>query len=479
MKILLIYPPRKHHMFGETPYLYIEADAGIYPPIGLFYIAGYLKKYSDHEVYILDAHAENFSHQKVKEYVSNLKPEIVGIYFTTYYLYDSIIIARNVKNISKDIIIVAGGPHVVLYPNETIQIPEIDYVVVGEGEKSFTKLVNLLSKRNLSLINQMPEVLTKEDVNKIPIRAKIDNLDDLPFPARELTDYKKYCSILAKKNPITTMITSRGCPYRCYFCSNIESGQKVRYRSAKNVVDEIEEIVDKFGVQNILFFDELFTSNRRRVIEICDEIISRGLKIYWHCRSRADVLDEEMVKKMRKAGCRFIQFGIETGSQRLQKVINKNLNLEKVKEIIKMVYDNGIYTYADFMVGLPTETEEEMKQTLEFAKSLKLDYAVFGMFHPDFGSVFYEQGLRQGIFEDYWYSFVKNYGQISIADHSWTRKDKEKYHNIVSDYFKKFYLRETYLIQHLFRIDSLKQAVWQIKSALKIFFKLFKQKFYK
>ncbi len=476
MKVLLLYPPREYYIFGITPHVYIEADAGNYPPIGMLYIASYLQKYSDTEVIVLDAYTEKLSHSGVKNFVSQIKPDIVGIYFSTYYLYDSILVAKNVKEVNKEIITIAGGPHTVFYPKETIQIPEVDYVMVGEAEKSFTEFVNYITKKDFRSIENISNVVTKNNPDKIPNRARIENLDELPFPSRELLNYRKYCSILAKKNPITVMVTSRGCPYKCYFCSNIESGQKVRYRSAKNVVDEIQYVVEKFGIYDFLFFDELFTSNRHRTMAICDEIIRRGIKVRWHCRSRADVLDEEMVKKMKKAGCRLIQFGIETGSQRLQKVINKNLNLEKVNQVVKMVYDNGIYTYADFMFGLPTETEEETKQTLEFAKSLKLDYVSFGMFHPIPGSVFYDEGLKEGRFTDFWLEYVKN-PQSVIEDHSWTRKDRKKYHDYIAEAYKKFYLRLSYIIPHFFRLDSILQYKWQIISGFKVFPKLILRQF--
>ena len=473
MKILLLYPPREHYIFGITPHVYIEADAGYYPPIGLLYLAGYLKKFSDDEIYVLDAYTEKMSHQQVKEYVRQIAPEVVGIYFSTYYLYDGILTVQNIKSVASEIITVVGGPHPDLYPKETIEIPGVDYVMVGESEKSFNQLIKYLKEKNFSALDTLPNLLTKNNPTKVVRREKIENLDELPFPAREFLNHKKYSSILAKNNPITTVISSRGCPYRCYFCSNIESGQRVRYRSAKNVVDELQEIGERFGIYDILFFDELFTSNRQRVLDICEEIIRRGLKIRWHCRSRADVLDEELVKKMKKAGCRLIQFGIETGNQRLQKVINKNLNLEKVRQTIKMVYDNGIYTYADFMFGLPTETEEETKNTLEYAKSLKLDYVVFGMFHPVPGSVFYDQGVVQKLFSDYWRELVVNKPGGTIADHSWTGKDRQKYEKFMSLAYNQFYFRPLYWWNWLRRLDSLPQFFWQVKSGLKVFSRIF------
>jgi radical SAM superfamily enzyme YgiQ (UPF0313 family) len=468
MKILLLYPPRENYIFGITPHIYVEADAGYYPPIGLLYLAGYLEKFSEEEIFVLDAHTEKMSHLDVKNYISRLKPDVVGVYFSTYYLEDGAITVRNIKDVSREIVTIVGGPHSVLYPEETIKIPEVDYVMVGESEKSFNQLIKYLKKKNFQAIENMPNVVTKNNQTKNPVRERIENLDELPFPARHLTNFRKYTSILAKKNPITTVISSRGCPFKCYFCSNIESGQKVRYRSAKNVVDELQMIGEKFGIYDILFFDELFTSNRKRTLDICDEIIRRGLKIRWHCRSRADVLDEEMIKKMKKAGCRLIQFGIETGNQRLQKVINKNLNLEKVRNIVKMVYDEGIYTYADFMFGLPTETEEETKKTLEYALSLKLDYAVFGMFHPVPGSVFYDEGIREKLFSDYWREEIVNKFGGKISDHSWTRKDRQKYEKVMSISYNRFYFRPRYWWSSLWRLDSFQQFFWELKSGVKV-----------
>lgn len=477
MKVLLVYPPRQHFILGVTPHAYVEADAGFYPPIGLMYIAGYLEKFTDCQVRLLDAYTEGLSHDGIKAFAEEFQPDVVGIYFSTYYLLDGIITARTMKQIGKRIITVAGGPHTAFYPRETIKVPEVDYVMVGESENSFAAFMEYLKSGKAASAEGMPNVLGKESPEgKMPVYETIADLDALPFPARHLGNYRNYRSILTKHNPMTTVITSRGCPFRCYFCSNIESGKKVRYRSPKNVVDELAGLVSRYAIRDFLFFDELFTSNRQRTLDICDEITGRGLKIRWHCRSRIDVLDFEMARKMRSAGCRLMQFGIETGSQRLQKVINKNLDLEKARQTLGMVYGLGIYTYADFMIGLPTETEEEAEATISFAQSLKLDYAFFGMFHPAPGSVFYEQGLKEGRFGDFWREFVMAQEGV-IGDYSWSRRDREKHHQAISRAYKKFYLRPSYAARKFARADSLTQVIWQAKSALKVFSKLFRRNF--
>jgi len=476
MKLLLIYPPRKYHMFGATLHSdAIDGEAGFYPPIGLLYIAAYLEEHSNCEIKVIDSFTEGLSHDQLKDRIMSENPDLVGIYISTFYLFDAILIARNTKSINKGIIVIAGGPHVNLYPIESIAIPEVDIAVKGEGELVMNSIVKSIEKNRANPeVGKIPGVLTKNNRNNFLTECKIPMLNALPFPARHLLDHTKYRSILAKHNPITTVISSRGCPYKCKFCSNLESGQRVRFRSAKSVVDELRECVNKFGIYDYLFFDELFTVNKERVIDICNEITSRGLKIRWHCRSRADVLDEEMIIKMRKSGCRLIQFGIETGSERLQKLVNKNLNLDKVEYVMKIASDHGIYTYGNFMVGLPTETPDETISTIDFAKKLNLDYAIFGVFGPLAGSEFYDDGLREGKFKDFWKEFV-NEPEVPIQDGSWTREDMAKYYAVISDAYRQFYLRPNYMLRRLFRTDSFSQMIWQIKSAYKIFDKLFKK----
>ncbi|MHB9154661.1 MAG: B12-binding domain-containing radical SAM protein [Endomicrobiales bacterium] len=471
MKVVLIYPPREHYIFGMTPHLHVEADAGSYPSIGMLYIAAYLEKYSDAEVKVLDAHTEQMSHEQVKEYLRRENPDIAGIYFSTYYLKDGIMAARSAREARKDTFIVAGGPHTVYYPRETIRIPEIDCVMAGESEESFCELVERVEKRDLAGIDALPNALTKNSPEtKIPVRGRIGDIDSLPFPARHLTDVRKYRSILTKENPITTVITSRGCPFSCNFCANIESGQKVRYRSPGNVVDELQQVVERFGIRDFLFFDELFTSNRQRAADICDEILRRDLKIRWHCRSRVDVLDEALVKKMKTAGLRLIQFGIETGNAGQQKLINKHLDLSRVRETVRMVHDNEIYTYADFMFGLPGETEEETRNTLAYAKTLMLDYIAFGVFHPIPGSTFYGRFLQEGHAKDFWKDYVSD-PESTVYDYTYTGRDRDKYERVVSSAYNSYYLRPGYIVRKIVRADSFSQAWWQAKSAVKVFSK--------
>lgn len=466
-KIALIYPQRMHYAFGTTPHVHVEADAGSYPPIGMLYIAAYIQRHSAHEVLVLDGHTEQVDQQGVEQYLLKHRPDVVGIYFSTYYVRDSILTAASVRDVLPNAAVVAGGPHVDFYPSETVSLPYVDYVMQGDSERSFLELVNHLSAGDLDAAGAMNNVVTSAAPEKEAGRCKIEDLDSLPFPARHLLPHKKYNSILARSSPITTIITSRGCPFKCYFCSNIESGQRVRYRSAGNVVDELEEVSRSLDIHDFLIFDELFTSNADRVFQICDEILRRDLVLRWHCRSRADVLDRRMVKSMKRAGCRLIQFGVETGVPRLQKKINKNLNLDRVRQTLAMAHDHGIYTYANFMFGLPTETEAEARQTLEFAKSLKLDFAAFGMFHPIPGSVFYDRGLKEERFSDHWLAHVLEPGS-TIKDHSWTGRDRAHFDEYIARAYMEFYLRPQHIFRWLRRVDSANQVAWMFGAGTRV-----------
>jgi anaerobic magnesium-protoporphyrin IX monomethyl ester cyclase len=468
MKILFIFPPKENWALREIKlHKKIDEESGYYPPLGILYVATYLVKNTNHQVKIIDCPTEGISYDQLYLEIKNYSPDIVGIYFCTEYLYDSLKTAEIVKKVDKNIITVAGGPHVFIYPKQTIENVNIDFCVYGEGEEVFTKLVNTLNSTKDP--NSIDGVITKSNKDKPYILQKVANLDSLPFPDRRLVDIKKYKSFITYSNPITTMMTSRGCAYNCYYCNSIERAQKVRFHSAEYVVKEIEDIVS-LGIKDILFFDENFTFNIRRIEDICDLLIEKKIKVRWHCRSRADMkLDKRILKKMKDAGCRMIQFGIETATPRLQKVINKNLDLERVKEVIKLCKEVGILTYGNFMLGLPTQTEEEMLETINFAIKLGLDYAPFGVFNPLPESVFYIQALKDGIIKkDYWLEYVENPDR-PILDYWWPLHDKKMLEELNYLAFKKFYFRPSYILKALFRKQSLKQKFWQAKSAIKLF----------
>lgn len=463
MRVLLVFPPLIHHAVGETIHASVSVGAGAYPPIGLLYLASYLHEHSSHEVEILDASVDKLNIDRIQAYISRCAPDVVGVYTSTYYLKDSFAIVRAAKAADSGVHVVAGGPHFYFYPDFPRACPELDYVVHGEGEVAFAQLLDRLAAGQEEI--DLPGVIRAGSRATNPLR--IQDLDTLPIPDRRLIEYERYSSVLAKENPITSVMSSRGCPYNCDFCGSIVGGHQVRFRSAESVVDELDEIVS-LGIHDVLFFDELFTLKKKRVIAICKEILARKLDLRFHLRSRADTVDEEQVKWLKRAGCRLIQFGIESGTDHIQKVLNKNLDLRQIERTVKIVRDAGILTYGDFMIGSPEESPEEIEQTIRFAQSLKLDYAQFGITHTIPRTALYERALREGLHEDVWHDFVEDPSQ-AIPETYWPGLSREELERLNRKAYLDFYLRPSYFVQRLLKADSLSQTLWAAKTAPGVF----------
>jgi len=468
MKVLLINPPRENELVGNNPAL-IDDARGYNPPLGLLYLAGYLEEYSSHRVEVIDSQAEELSYPELKERILAARPDLVGLTAMTFTLLDVLETARMVKEACPGVPVVVGGAHAFLYPAETVNLPNCDYVVSGEGEESFAILVNSLEEG--TPLDKVPG-LTYIDDNEIrtnPIPPLCGDLDSLPFPARRLSPYWKYSSVMAKRQPITTMFTSRGCPFRCSFCDRPHLGKQFRYRSANNVVDEIEECV-KIGINEFLVYDDTFTVNRERALAVCDEIIKRKLDIGWDIRARVDCVDEELLRRLKAANCERIHYGVEAGTEKILKVLNKGITLDQVKETVALTKKIGIETLAYFMIGSPTETREDIMRTIDFALKLKPDFVHITILCPFPATEIYSQGLRDGIFtRDHWREFAKN-PTPEFQPPYWNENfsDRELQELLIFAY-KKFYTRPAYIIKKMLRVRSLHEFKRKAKAGMKVF----------
>ena len=355
MKVLLIVP--------RTIGRYTKPTI---PHAGIGYIAAILLK-NGHNVEILDMRV----HPHIKDSINKInkfKPDMIGLTSPSR----GYIIAYNlIKEIKKhyNIPIVIGGPHASTIEEQILKDTPVDYAVMGEGEYTILDLVNSVKP------SEIKGLIWKDEgkIIKNTSREWIENLDTLPFPAFELFELDKY---MDKKIPI---VTSRGCPYRCVYCSiNLTMGHKFRARSAKNVVDELEYWVKK-GYNYFGFNDDCFTFDMQRAKDICDLIIKRGLKIKWELRNgiRIDKLDEELMRKMRNAGCVYISFGIESAVQDVLNKMRKGLSIEHVREKVLLAEKLKIKHGGFFIIGLPGDNFERFKQTLDFALSLPFDEVRF------------------------------------------------------------------------------------------------------
>jgi anaerobic magnesium-protoporphyrin IX monomethyl ester cyclase len=349
------------------------------------YIASFLRR-ENFKVKLIDC---TFRDRKsvVKEIVE-LRPEIVGIYSMYSMENDSIELARNIRKVTD--LLIAGGPLPTAEPSSFFH--DFDLVVVGEAENTMLEVVNAYSE------NEDPKmvsgVIFQEGSNTYHTgkSKSIDNLDSIPFPARGLFNndsYKRYYKSHFGYT-MTSMISSRGCPFRCDFCSRPIFKEGFRSRSYNNIVDEMESIMD-MEYDMIWFADDCFTISKDRVVKICNEIIRRELDVKWQCLSRVDAMDLEMASKMRAAGCQRVYFGIESGDQRTLHLMKKDIDLQTARSAVYNAKKAGIETGAFLILGYPGESEEMILNTIHFGTSLPLDYLSFTLPYPIPGTGLYEK----------------------------------------------------------------------------------------
>ncbi len=467
MKVLLINPPSENEIIGNNP-AFIEEERGYNPPLGLLYIAGYLEKFTQYSVEVLDTQVEEVSYQEIEDIVREKQPEVVGITAMTLTLVDVLKTIKVIKSANRNIKVVLGGPHAYIFPNETINLKGVDYLVLGEGEAIFKDLLDCMD--DYKKLKSIRGLVFKENgkiVNTGP-RQLIEDLDKLPFPARHLVPYKKYSSLVLGKRPITTTFTSRGCPYKCTFCARPHLGKKFRARSARNVVDEIEECT-KMGIYGFLVYDDTFTVKRDRVFEVCDELRKRKLDVEWDIRARVDTVDEQLLKRLKMAGCRGIHYGVEAGTEKILKILNKKITISKTKEIFSLTKKSKISTLGYFMIGNPGETREDIFETIRLMKELDPNYVHITILTPFPATEIYFDGLKSGVIaRDYWKAFSENPIPGFIPPHWGEFFTKGELVELLAFAYRDFYARPGYIMKNLVRTKSFKDLKRKIRAGVKV-----------
>ena len=368
-----------------------------FPPLGLGYIASSLRK---HGVSVTLVDCTFLTKKEALKRIQLSNPEIIGIYSMFSMKQQSIELAKLLRKNCE--MLIAGGPLPTLTSKDFLR--EFDVVVIGEGEETIVELVDAIEK-NLDL-SAIKGIAYREkgrgEVKITPSRPVIHDLDRVPFPSRDLFENQSYKNYYSKKfsYTITSMITSRGCPFNCDFCSRSVFGNKFRTRSAVNIVDEIETVL-ALGYDRIWFADDCFTLNRKRLVEICDEIINRRLRFGWECLSRVDTIDREVADKMREAGCVRVFFGIESGNNSVLAVMNKQTTVEQARKAVFIAKEAGIQVGAFFILGYPGESDKTVLDTVRFASSLPLDYLSFTLPYPIPGTPLYERVKGKIALEDW------------------------------------------------------------------------------
>ena len=425
------------------------------PPLGLALIAAVLEK-EGYEVTLLDANALRLKPTDIVPYVTDAN--VVGLTAMTPTINAAIGIARYIKQANHDLTIILGGAHVTLLPNETLgSAPEIDVVVRGEGEQTIIELLRAF-ECELPLDN-IPGISYRRNgkVHSTPARSTSVDLDSLPFLAYHLLPWQRYRPHPphGRAFPFAAMVTSRGCPYQCSYCSKPIFGNKFRGQSPERIVEEITYYRERFGVKEIAFYDDVFTLDKKRAYAIADNIIKKGLKICWTSETRVNLVDKELLRHMKQAGCYAIAYGIESASPEILDTLNKGITLEQVEEAVRLTQQVGLQTIGYFMFGSPGESQESIAKTIQFTKKLKLDFAQFAITTPYPGTELYDLYLEGRNDDVPWENFVyEGTGRSITPVFESNGLSQAELQHWMRRAYKEFYLRPSYLWQRIRQVSS-------------------------
>jgi anaerobic magnesium-protoporphyrin IX monomethyl ester cyclase len=377
---------------------------GCYPPLGLAYLAAALQA-SGTGVSIIDAEVLGLGHEQL---LSQIAPDadLIGFSATTLAWPSTRLAAAHVRSAFPNALLVIGGAQVNAFPEETLLASVFDLGVLGDGEATLVELVaRLASGRDVSDL----EGCVVRDGDQIRVNEPIpwmEDLDTVPFPALDLLPMDRYQCVMVEE-PFVSMITSRGCPYRCDFCSQIYCGSTLRSRSAESIVDEMQHWIERYGAKEIVLFDETFGVKKQIALRVCELIQERGIKIRWNARTRINLVDRELLSAMRNAGCYALHLGIESGTDRVLALMNKKITTREVRAAVALARELGFQTHAYFMLGYPGETRAEIAETLRFSRSLRLDWASYTITIPSPRTPLCERAVEMGALRaDYWREYT-------------------------------------------------------------------------
>jgi len=377
--------------------------SGRLPPLGLTYVAASLEK-ADFQVQILDNYNLRKPIEEVKKEVRRLEPEIVGITCGSVTYRPCIETAKAVKEAIPSCKIVVGGWQPTYMPESLLQHKEIDYLVMGEGERAMAELADSITKgEKESDIAEIAGVAYRHNGKTVMTPPKfIEDVDQIPFPARHLLSMDIYdrAAPYFDSKPMDHMNVVRGCPHNCAYCETKKLwGSRVRAFSPARVVAEIKHLAENFGTRGVYFVGDNFTINKKRTAELCRLMRKEKLDIEWVCDSRVDMVSRELLKEMKAAGCRTIWFGVESGSPRILEKLNKKVTMEQVTHTFRLCKEEGIHIACSFMLGLPGETIKDMEATFKFARKLDPDWCQFNVYVAVPGSALYNEVMENRLYD--------------------------------------------------------------------------------
>ena len=501
MKVFLVVPPELYFIEAYNTKK-VDQKREFRQKLGIMAVAGYLREVGGIIPRIIDSLADGLSLEDLREIFKKEQPDIVGFSVLTFNILDCLDVVSIINEVSPATKVCFGGFHATIQPLETLTLPGVDFIVIGEGEITFTELVLFLKDSplekpkkldNLKELNGKTNNKTRTkldlagstaekkegfaaidglgwiDKNGNPIlntpRKAVAKLDTFPYPAHDLINLEKYSLVLAEESKVASIQTSRGCPSKCTFCDIRLT--KYRYRSAEHVLSEMQ-FLKGLGVKEFFILDDTFTINKNRLYKLCNLMIQNGVDIKYKISSRVDKVDQELLDLLAASGCYRIHYGIETGSQRLLDYLEKGVTIQQNIAAIKMTKKAGIETLAYMMIGIPTETREEIQETIDFVDKLQPDRVNYSICTPFPKTKLYQMALENDpTMEDYWTEFAKNPDpnfKIRTLNEYLTKKELR---DIQDKALRRFYFSPRRLAREIYHTRSFNQLALKAKVGLR------------
>ena len=452
MRTVLIDPPTSHEqIYGDWDLSKVDTYC---PPLGLLYIASLVREHG-HTPHVLDLTARKWSLAQAVEFVTEIDPGLVGISAKTINIHNAARLAENLKQAGLDCPIVLGGAHITAVPVETLsRFEPFDLGVIGEGELTYLELIRRLQQGDP--ISDVQGIVRRGDFGEVlvnPRRPPIEDLDQLPLPAWDLLPEfphgYKHSALETKRLPSASIISSRGCPYSCTFCDNAVFGTRVRHHSAEYTLKMIRHLEKEYGVRDLMILDDNFLLKRDKLNQICDSLVRDGDDLTWYCIGHAKFMTEDRMQKIREAGCWFIELGIESGCDRILKVIKKNTSKMEIAEAVRQARRAGLKVKGNFIFGLPTETKESMEESTQFALGIGLSH-----FQQNFltiwpGCEISAEPEKYGALKGDWESMAHQ--RITYLPHGLTEADLIA---ASKSAFRRFYFRPVIIMETLLSLTS-------------------------
>jgi len=435
-KALFINLSNKEQITRRYMCSYVSPES-LFPPLELISLAAIARESHNMEIKLIDAIAENLGQDRVLQEALNYKPDIIVSIMGLECIEEDCNEVKFLKDQIPGVQYVVFGHYATQFPNEVIQKSTADFLLLGEPDFIFLNLLDAL--HGLSPLEEVGGVVRiGEDGNPVQQGEdkRIPNPNELPIPAYDILPIDKYYEPVLPR-PYSLIQTARGCPYPCSFCVK-SYGSKLTIQSPERVVNEIQNLVENYGIKSLRIIDDTFTVNKRRVIEICKELVARKFNLQWCCLSRTDNLTDEMLHWMKKAGCTRIYFGLESGSQRILDLYQKNIKVEEAIESLLLCRKYGIETTGFFMSGFPEETEEDFDKTIAFAIKAKLTFASVNPLSPYPGTSLYDRLAPDLDFSLFPYKNEFKDPQIVL---NFTKRKKK--------FYKAFYMRPNYVLSNV------------------------------